>query len=173
MIPAYRSWAGRGKTESAAYPTAAGTGQSTAPQLTGSWVRITSVPFGSGVKLLPAIVALEMNVTRADTSNSNVLTIYPNDGDLIDGGAYGLVTSIAITGSIILRCMQKGIWNVAGSAGLVHWWPVIRGAGAVSTAAVLWAVTRPRLSAIGTAAASTIMTAVVPASLAGAWRRNR
>jgi hypothetical protein len=137
---------------------AAGSGASTATQVTGSWVRITSVPFGSGVKLLPAIVALEMNVTRADTTNNYPLTIYPNDGDLIDGGAYGLVTSIAISGSIILRCMQKGIWNVAGSAGLVYWWPVIHGVGdgINNTAAVLWAVTRPRLAGGGGVSASAV-----------------
>ena len=63
--------------------TAAGSSAIDATQLKVTWAKITSVPKGSGVKLLPAITGLAMTVVRADPTNNFPLAIYPAAGDTI------------------------------------------------------------------------------------------
>jgi hypothetical protein len=116
----------------AANVVAAGSGVADATYTIGqTWLRVTSVPKGSGVKLLPAEGGLLMTVTRADRTNSNVLAIYPQPGDTIDGGSV-----IAIAGSIQLFAFVPGQWSVVAASVEPFFIDILPGLGAVWVAAV-------------------------------------
>jgi hypothetical protein len=110
---------------------AAGSNAETATQLKVTWAKITSVPKGGGVRLLPAIAGLTMVVVRADPSNNFPLAIYPAAGDTIQGGSV-----IATSGSIQFFCFAHGAWDIVGSSDGLYHIDLLAGLGALSAAMV-------------------------------------
>ena len=62
---------------------AAGTTQTDAISIQATWAKVTSVPAGSGVRLPPTLIGLEVEVVRADHDTVNDLLVYPSPGDMI------------------------------------------------------------------------------------------
>jgi hypothetical protein len=151
----------------AASVVAAGTDRSSATQILATWARVVSVPAGSGVRLPPAVVGLEVVVVRADPSSRTELAVYANGSDAISTGSL-ITLDGAQESAAVFACFVTGRWEISSCNGALYWPALLQGAGAIAGSAILIARTSPRLAGAGTISGKAVAWGIVWSDLKAA-----